>query len=59
MFCINCGIVGHNDENCNQHGFKEQAEEEDAINPRGAWLRSNVYGRKVVNKKGIFLVTTQ
>jgi hypothetical protein len=48
MFCFLCGLIGHNENNCsNPH----QPVEEGEINPRGPWLRSNSYGRRVSDKK--------
>lgn len=44
LLCFKCGLIGHASENC---------EDESAIlpegttNPRGPWLRSNVYGKRI------------
>jgi hypothetical protein len=48
MFCFNCGLVGHNEDNCSiSKGYIEEGD----INPRGPWLRSNSYGRRVNEKR--------
>ena len=50
MLCFYCGLVGHIEENCLE---KQEAGEEtnhNSVNPRGAWLRSNNYGRRIVEK---------
>jgi hypothetical protein len=48
MFCLNCGVIGHNEDNCPDLGIHI---EEGGINPRGPWLRSNSYGRRVNDKR--------
>lgn len=51
MFCFGCGLVGHNEDNCySPFSFKLTAAE-GSTNPRGAWLRSKVFGRRMVEKK--------
>jgi hypothetical protein len=44
MFCFNCGLVGHNEDNCEAPA---QLIPEGGTNPRGPWLRSNIYGKRV------------
>jgi hypothetical protein len=44
MFCFNCGLVGHNEDKCES---PTQILPEDGTNPRGPWLRSNFYGKRV------------
>lgn len=47
MFCFGCGLVGHNQENCRNSPLPF----EKGTNPRGAWLRSKSYGRRLIEKK--------
>jgi hypothetical protein len=44
MFCFNCGLIGHNEDKCES---PIQILPEGGTNPRGPWLRSNIYGKKV------------
>jgi hypothetical protein len=44
MFCFNCGLIGHNEDKCE---IPIQILPEGGTNPRGPWLRSNIYGKKV------------
>jgi hypothetical protein len=44
MFCFNCGLVGHNEDKCD---YPVQPIPEGGANPRGPWLRSNIYGKRV------------
>jgi D-serine dehydratase len=44
MFCFNCGLVGHNEDKCEN---PTQFIPEGGVNPRGPWLRSNIYGKRV------------
>jgi hypothetical protein len=44
MFCFNCGLVGHNEDKCE---IPTQILPEEGTNPRGPWLRSNIYGKRV------------
>jgi len=48
LFCFKCGIIGHSLENCedNNSGLPEGI-----VNPRGPWLRSTVYGKRIHEKK--------
>jgi hypothetical protein len=48
LFCFQCGYIGHSENNCNS---SDLAMEEGGINPRGPWLRSTSYGRKVNDKR--------
>jgi hypothetical protein len=48
LFCFQCGLVGHSAENCEDEAKKLP---EGAVNPRGPWLRSNIYGKRVHEKK--------
>jgi hypothetical protein len=48
MFCFLCGIIGHNENSCSS---QPSTLEEGGINPRGPWLRSNNFGRRVQDKK--------
>jgi hypothetical protein len=48
LFCFNCGLVGHNEDNCS---VPKVYTEEGDINPRGPWLRANSYGRRVNEKR--------
>lgn len=48
-FCFGCGLVGHNIENCrNPHSPFEGG-----TNPRGAWLRSKTYGKRLIERPEI------
>lgn len=51
MFCFYCGLVGHNEENCSQKREEDPDNTREGTNPRGAWLRSNNYGRRLVERK--------
>jgi hypothetical protein len=51
MFCFKCGLVGHNEENCISLSPQVYQAEEGSTNPRGAWLRSRIYGRRTLEKK--------
>jgi hypothetical protein len=44
LFCFGCGLIGHNEDKCSDP-YEPQFEGE--VNPRGPWLRSNIYGRRV------------
>jgi hypothetical protein len=44
MFCFNCGLIGHNEDKCESPTLILP---EGGTNPRGPWLRSNIYGKKV------------
>jgi hypothetical protein len=51
MFCFHCGLVGHIEEN---YPEKQETNEDlgmESVNARGAWLRSNNYGRRIIEKK--------
>jgi hypothetical protein len=48
MFCFYCGLVGHVEDTCEA---KPKDIMEETINPRGAWLRSTEYGRRIIDKK--------
>jgi hypothetical protein len=48
MFCFSCELIGHNEDNCSE--LKPHIEEGN-INPRGPWLRSNSYRRRVNEKR--------
>jgi hypothetical protein len=48
MFCFNCGLVGHNEDKCEA---PTQFLPEGGTNPRGPWLRSNIYGKRVHDKR--------
>jgi hypothetical protein len=48
LFCFQCGFIGHSENSCNR---SDLAMEEGGINPRGPWLRSTSYGRKVNDKR--------
>jgi len=48
LFCFKCGLIGHAENNC----AVDSAEfPEGTVNPRGPWLRSNVYGKRVNEKR--------
>lgn len=51
MFCFYCGLVGHTEEICSQKREENPDNEKEGTNPRGAWLRSNNYGRRLVERK--------
>jgi len=51
MFCFKCGLVGHNEENCVSNSPLSYRNSEGQTNPRGAWLRSKAYGRRLLDKK--------
>jgi hypothetical protein len=44
MFCFSCGLIGHNQENCVNPALELS---EEGVNPRGPWLRSNIFGKRV------------
>lgn len=44
LFCFKCELIGHSEGNCEENTTEVQ---EGTINPRGPWLRSNVYGKRV------------
>jgi hypothetical protein len=44
MFCFSCGLIGHNQENCVNPALELSKE---GVNPRGPWLRSNIFGKRV------------
>jgi hypothetical protein len=48
LFCFQCGLIGHSFDNCEDDSKKLP---EGAVNPRGPWLRSNIYGKRVHEKK--------
>jgi hypothetical protein len=48
MFCFGCGLVGHSEEKCNNNTMPLP---EGDVNPRGLWLRSNIYGKRVMEKR--------
>lgn len=50
MFCFSCGLIGHNLDNCKYPALKFEG----GINPRGAWLRSRNYNRRIMEKKKTF-----
>jgi hypothetical protein len=48
MFCFGCGLVGHTVEKCSNNTMPLP---EGAVNPRGPWLRSNIYGKRVTDRR--------
>ena len=48
LFCFKCGLIGHNEDNCEDTSVEIV---EGSVNPRGPWLRSNVYGKRVNERK--------
>jgi hypothetical protein len=48
MFCFGCGLVGHTEEKCNNNTTPLP---DGAVNPRGPWLRSNIYGKRVTDRR--------
>jgi hypothetical protein len=40
--------VGHSEGNCIEKQMRGVAAEMNGINPRGAWLRSNSFGRRII-----------
>lgn len=48
LFCFSCGLIGHSAENCEDSSATLP---EGNTNPRGPWLRSNVYGKRIHEKK--------
>jgi hypothetical protein len=48
MFCFLCGYIGHNETSCNNPTF---IAEEGSTNPRGPWLRSTNYGKRINDKR--------
>jgi hypothetical protein len=44
MFCFACGLVGHNEDQCSNPSLPLA---EGGVNPRGPWLRSNIYGKRI------------
>jgi len=51
MFCFQCGLIGLNEDNCSHPPTPNHSKFEDYTNPIGAWLRSRVYGRRILEKK--------
>jgi len=47
MFCFGCGLIGHNQESCKLTPIPIEG----GINPRGAWLRTRSYGRRIYEKQ--------
>lgn len=47
LFCFGCGLIGHNLKNCKNQPIPIEG----GTNPRGAWLRSKDFGRRVVECK--------
>jgi hypothetical protein len=48
MFCFLCGYLGHNETTCNN---QNSAMGERETNPRGPWLRSSNYGKRINDKR--------
>lgn len=48
LFCFKCGLIGHAEDNCEV--YSEEIPE-GSINPRGPWLRSKVYGKRINDKR--------
>jgi hypothetical protein len=48
MFCFTCGLVGHTEEKCSNTTISLP---EGGVNPRGPWLRSNIYGKRVNDRR--------
>lgn len=48
LFCFKCGLIGHSNDNCEEISTKLSTR---TVNTRGPWLRSNVYGRRIHEKK--------
>jgi hypothetical protein len=48
LFCFKCGLIGHAEDNC--EAFSEELPE-GSVNPRGPWLRSNVYGKRINERR--------
>jgi hypothetical protein len=46
MFCFGCGLVGHNEDQC-----ENETPTDGEVNTRGPWLRSNVFGRRINEKR--------
>jgi hypothetical protein len=44
MFCFSCGLVGHSEDKCENPALPLT---EEGVNPRGPWLRSNIYGKRI------------
>lgn len=51
MFCFQCGLLGHNEDNCTSSHSPNQSTNEGYTNPRGAWLRSRIYCKRILDKK--------
>lgn len=47
MFCFGCGLIGHNQDNC----INTPIPIEGGTNPRGTWLRSRSYGRRIYERQ--------
>ena len=47
MLCFGCGLIEHNTENCNNIPIPIEG----GTNPRGAWLRSRSFGRRIIERK--------
>lgn len=46
MFYFGCGLVGHNIENCRNPHIPYEG----GTNPRGAWLRTRIFGKKIIER---------
>lgn len=55
LFCFQCGLIGHSFENCEDESKKLP---EGDVNPRGPWLRSSIYGKRVHEKGSINFIVT-
>lgn len=46
MFCFGCGLVGHNLDVCKNPPLQYEG----GTNPRGVWLRTKIFGRRMVER---------
>lgn len=48
LVCFSRGLIGHNEDNCEDGSAAIPG---GAVNHRGPWLISNIYGRRINDKK--------
>lgn len=51
MFCFRCGLVYHNEDICSSVPSPSYTGGSGHTNPSGAWLRSRIYDRRILDKK--------
>jgi hypothetical protein len=48
LFCFQCGLIGHSEDYCKRKGMIEHP---NGVNPLGPWLRSNQFGKRIMDPK--------